>query len=200
MNQEQKRIDREQMPSNYPTHRHSAEFWEKLGRAVATYGFLEQVLGRAIFTLTATREYDQGELEEAYDKWPGVLERALSDPLGGLVAVYGKVLKTHHQLPVSDPDQLIKDLQRAAQLRNVLCHGSWQVPDSAGKSTPLFVDKKLEVFTTAIDLAYLQQVRNHVVGLACAVIESVSSMGLQFPGSASPGEVVLNPWPAGKAD
>lgn len=86
----------------------------------------------------------------------------MSDPLGGLIVAYGKVLQNHHKLPISNPEQLIEDLQRAAQLRNVLCHGSWQVPDAEGKSLPLFVDKKLKIFATPIDVAYLQQVRDHV--------------------------------------
>lgn len=191
MSQEHHRIDREQLPYDYPTHRHQSEFWEQLGRAVATYGFLEQVLGRAIFALTATRKYAHDELEEAYSKWPGQLERALTDPLGGLIVAYGKALQSHHKLSVSNPEYLIKDLQRAAQLRNVLCHGSWQVPDAEGKSLPLFVDKKLKAFATPIDVAYLQQVRDQVANLACAVIDSVSSIGLQFPGSAGPGRAIL---------
>ncbi|MFP3852462.1 hypothetical protein [Pseudomonas sp. W5-01] len=193
MSQEHKRIDREQLPSDYPTHRHSSEFWENLGRAVATYGFLEEVLGRAIFALSATREYGHDELEQAYSKWPGQLERALFDPLGNFIREYDEVLKNHHKLPVNNPEQLIGDLGRAAKLRSVLCHGSWQVPDGEGKSLPMFVDKKLNIFATPIDIAYLQQVRDHVAGLACEVIESVSSMGLQFPGSAGPGGVILQP-------
>ncbi|OSN82119.1 hypothetical protein BV352_03354 [Pseudomonas syringae pv. actinidiae] len=38
MSQEHNRIDREQLPSDYPTHHHSREFWEQLGRTVAAYG------------------------------------------------------------------------------------------------------------------------------------------------------------------
>ncbi|PBQ09211.1 hypothetical protein SAMN05444062_101424 [Pseudomonas syringae] len=37
------------------------------------------------------------------------------------------------------------------------------------------------------------KVRGHVVSLACEVIDSVCSMGLQFPGSTGPGEVILKP-------
>ncbi|WP_456293242.1 hypothetical protein [Pseudomonas sp. AK106] len=197
MSHEHKRIDREHLPSDYPTHRHSGEFWEQLGRAVATYGFLEQALGRAIFALTATRQYGQDELEEAYGKWPGLLERALSDPLGPLIDAYREALDNHHEMPAAKPEQLIKDLKCAAKLRNVLCHGSWQVPDVEGKSLPLFVDKKLNIFATSIDVAWLQQVREHVASLACDVIDSVSSMGLQFPGSAGLGEVILKPFTKG---
>lgn len=190
MIQKRYRIDQQKLPADYPTHRHPDEFWEQLGRTVATYGFLEQVLGRAIFALTATRKYPQDELEQAYGKWLGQLERALSDPLGGLITAYDDALRKHHELPVHNLEQLIGDLQFAAQLRNVLCHGSWQAPDGEGKSVPLFVDRKLKIFATPIDVSYLQQVRAHTTGLVCAVIDSISSVGLQFPGSAGPGELI----------
>ena len=187
------RVEQEQLPTDYPTHRHSGEFWEQLGRTVATYGFLEQVLGRAIFALTATRRYAQDELEKAYNNWLGQLERALSDPLGGLIDAYGNARRNYHKPPVSNFEQLVEDLRQAAQLRNVLCHGAWQVPDSNGKSLPLFIDRKQRIFATCIDAVYLQQVRAQVAGLICAVINSISSIGLQFPGSAGPGESILTP-------
>ena len=52
-----------QLPANYLTHRHGAEFWEALGRAVATFGFLEWVLGRAIFALIGTRKISADQIE-----------------------------------------------------------------------------------------------------------------------------------------
>lgn len=184
------RIDQKKLPADYPTHRHSNEFWEQLGRTVATYGFLEQVLGRAIFALTATRKYAQDELEEAYGKWLGQLEGALSDPLGRLINAYDNALRKHPESRLHNPEQLIRDLKCAAQLRNVLCHGSWQVPDGEGKSLPLFVDREQRVFATPIDVSYLKQVRVHLTDLICAVVDSISSLGLQFPGSAGPGELI----------
>ncbi|MEP1535541.1 MAG: recombinase family protein [Paracoccaceae bacterium] len=36
-------IDRESLPEMFPTHRHDPEFWEHLGRAIASIGFLEEV-------------------------------------------------------------------------------------------------------------------------------------------------------------
>lgn len=184
-------LDEGQLPVDYPTHRHSGEFWEQLGRTVATYGFLEQVLGRAIFALTATRRYAQDELEQAYSKWPGQLERALSDPLRGLIDSYGSALRNYHKRPPSNFDQLVDDLIHAAELRNVICHGAWGAPDVNGKSLPSFVDRKQRIFATSIDVAYLQQVRTQASQLVCEVINSISSLGLQFPGSAGPGERCL---------
>ncbi|OLF55255.1 hypothetical protein [Pseudomonas chlororaphis] len=184
------RLDRQSLPCDYPTHRHTSIFGEQLGRTVATCGFLEQVLGRAIFALTATCKHAEDELEEACGKWQSQLERALSDPLGGLINAYSKALRDHHLKPIINPNTLIDDLRGAAQLRNVLCHGSWQVPDADGKSLPLFVDKKLRVFNTPMDVSYLKQVRAHITDLVCSVIDSVSSVGLQFPGDVGPGDPV----------
>ena len=47
-------VDLNKLPSLFPTHRHSPMFWEALGRTIATFGFLEEVLGKAIFAFTAT--------------------------------------------------------------------------------------------------------------------------------------------------
>jgi hypothetical protein len=72
-------IDRGNLPSMFPTHRHEPQFWEHLGRTIATYGFLEEVLGKAIFAFTATRRYSPEEVNAAYQAWLPQLERALTD-------------------------------------------------------------------------------------------------------------------------
>jgi hypothetical protein len=36
--------DYRQAPPDFPTNLHPPEFWEALGRAVATFGFLEEAL------------------------------------------------------------------------------------------------------------------------------------------------------------
>jgi hypothetical protein len=56
------------LPPQYPTHRQDPKFWEALGRTIATFGFLEEILGKAIFAFTATREYADDEIEEALEK------------------------------------------------------------------------------------------------------------------------------------
>jgi len=48
-------VNIEELPTGFPTHKHPSEFWEALGRTVATFGFLEETLGKAIFAFTATR-------------------------------------------------------------------------------------------------------------------------------------------------
>jgi hypothetical protein len=170
---------------------HAPEFWEALGRVVGTFGFLEETLGRAIFALTATREYPAEELDAAFEAWLPTLKRALSDPLGGLIDSFGRAARDHGKTPGPYIDELLADLRRAATYRNVLCHGSWRAPDVSGRSLPLFVTKNGEAFATPVDREFLEQTQQHTVELVCAVINTVTHTGWQFPGTLGPGRPVL---------
>lgn len=139
-------MDVDRLPFRFPTHRHSSDFWQALGRVVATFGFLEEALGKAIFSFTAMRSYPDEQIEEAYRSWLKTLERALSDPLGNLINSYGRAVRDHGDASIENLDELITDLRAAAVIRNVVCHGSWGMSDDAGRSLPLFVNKRIEKF------------------------------------------------------
>ncbi|MDP2620035.1 MAG: hypothetical protein Q8P46_07645 [Hyphomicrobiales bacterium] len=181
------------LPPNFPTHRHSAEFWEALGRTVATFGFLEQMLGKAVFSFTATRRIPDDEIEAEYERWLPTLKRALSDPLGGLIKSYCKAVRANSNATITeaDLDDLLNDLRKVSTYRNVLCHGSWSIPDAQGRSIPFFVDKNIRKFDTPIDVAFLQRLQGHVAELTCDVINTVTHMGWQFPGSGGPGTPIF---------
>jgi len=182
-------VDYEQQPNNFPTHKHEPEFWESLGRLVATFGFLEETLGKAIFSFTATTPYEtEDEIKKAYDSWLPKLEKALTDQLWNLTEVYAKAVKEHPDSKIENIDDLVEKLKDASKIRNVICHGSWHLPDSENKSIPFFVNRDNERFETPIDIQFLNQVQRHVSELICVVINSVTTMGWQFPGSNGPGE------------
>ena len=183
-------VDIDSMPPLFPTHLHSAEFWEHLGRTVASFGHLEEVLGKAIFALTATVRYEEGEIQGAFERWLLTLERALIDSLGGLINSYGKSCRSHPDAKFSNLDDLLDELRRASAMRNVLCHGSWRKPDAEGRSLPLFVNRQKEVFGTPVDVEFLRQTQHAVAELICQVINSITSMGWQFPGTKGPGAVI----------
>ncbi|OIQ99098.1 hypothetical protein GALL_188340 [mine drainage metagenome] len=180
------------LPDKFPTNRHEPAFWEALGRAVATFGFLEDTLSRAIFAVTATTHYQEEEFEEAYKRWFPTLERALVDPLGNLIDVYGKAVRNNSGVMGENFDDLLKDLRDASKIRNVICHCSWGTPDSKGATVPSFVNKQKEVFSTPVDTPFLDQLQRSTRDIACAVINTVTHMGWQFPGSTGPGEVIWN--------
>ena len=188
-------VDLDALPADFPTHRHEAVFWEKLGRVVATFGFLEEVLGKAIFAFTVRKQHAASESDEAFEAWlqkPEGLERALTDPLIGLIDQLARAVEEYSNAKIPGLEDLLGHLREASRIRNVLCHGSWRSPDEAGASKPLFVERKGQMFETAIDCEYLDRVRQHVVKLACAVVNLVTTRGWQFPGSLGPGRPVLN--------
>jgi hypothetical protein len=183
-------VDMDVMPKYFPTHKHEGTFWESLGRAVATFGFLEEVLGKAIFAFTATRPYDEAEIQQAYTDWLPKLERALTDPLGNLIDAYGKAVRDNSSATIDRFDELLSDLRKASEVRNMLCHGSWRLPNATGASVPFFVNRQKMVVDTAVDCQFIDQVQRHTAELSCAVINTVTHMGWQFPGSAGPGKTI----------
>ena len=185
-------VSRDDLPEDFPTHKHEAKFWERLGRTVATFGFLEEALSKAIFSFTATTLYTEEEIETEFEKWLPKQERSLSDPLGGLIGTYGKSVRDNQDATTENLDELLIDLQEASKIRNVICHGSWRMPDVNGASTPFFVNLQKEIFDTPVDIGFLDQVQEHTVSLICAVINTVTHMGWQFPGSNGPGEAIWN--------
>jgi uncharacterized protein (DUF2132 family) len=183
-------VNQNALPENYPTHLHEAYFWECLGRTVATFGFLEEVLTKAVFAFSATTKYSEEEIEQAYAQWFPQLEKSLSDQLGGLIDRYGKAVRDNSDATIENLEDLITDLREASKIRNVLCHGSWRTPSQNGASIPFYVNRQKERFETPIDVSFLNKVQKHTVELICVVINSVTHMGWQFPGSFGPGEVI----------
>ena len=100
-----------------------------------------------------------------------------------MIRAYKKSAQAHPEFSTTNLDGLVLELKSAADLRNVLCHGSWRPPNEVGQSIPLFVNRQSEIFETAIDIAYLDQVRTHVAELAANVVSTVTHMGIPFPGS-----------------
>lgn len=156
-------VDKESLPKSFPTHRHDALFWEALGRAVATFGFLEEALAKAIFAITATREYSsQEQLDKDFTGWFGKLERVLSDQLGGLTQTFCKEVKVHGKAKHEGFEELSEELEKAREIRNILCHGSWRAPRADGSSLPFYVKKGGLLFADYIDKNYLVSVQERL--------------------------------------
>ncbi|PTD22483.1 hypothetical protein [Sphingomonas fennica] len=136
-------IDRDKLHANYPTQFHDAAFCEELGRTVATFGFIEEMLGKAIFALTGAKEFDPQGDPDAFNAWIKTLEKTLTDQLGGLIIGYEKALAENPRTKGNDYSIQLAELKKAKDIRNALCHGSWSKPDDQGRSVPKFVNRKL---------------------------------------------------------
>jgi hypothetical protein len=185
-------IDRDKLDPDFPTQSQTPLLWEELGRTVASFGFLEEMLGKAIYALTGTQEFDPAGDPEAFNVWIRTLEKALTDQLGGLIIRYEEALSENQRTKGKDYAQHIAELKSAKDIRNALCHGSWGKPDGEGQTVPKFVNRNLEIFETPIGVSFLNQTRSAVRHIICDVLDSVTSVGYQFPGSGSPGEQL---WP-----
>lgn len=183
-------IDRDKLPRQFPTQAHPAVFWEHLGRAVATFGTLEGVLGRAIFALTGTAPVLSDDAAAEVTAWSRKLERSLFESLGPLIDLYCSAARAHPNAATGQLGELEARLREAKRLRDVLCHGEWDSPTASGHTTPRFVDRKLQEFTTSVDVAFLDQTQRAVAELICDVMDSVTTIGIRFPGTQGPGQPV----------
>lgn len=176
-------IDRASVPPMFPTHRHEPEFWEHLGGQLHPSDAWRKFWGKRSSHLLPRGGIAQTKLRQLTK-----LKKALTDPLVNLAEAYGKAMRDNPDTTTENVADLVEDIKGAAVIRNVLCHGSWRTPDANGASVPLFVDRKKGKFETPIDVAYLRQVQAHVADFVCSVVDTVTHMGWQFPGSAGPGK------------
>lgn len=186
-------VDRDSLPRRFPTHRHAPEFWEHLGRAIASFGFLEDTLRRAYLVFTGTTPVAPEEGEQEVKKWGAKLEKIMTMQLWNLAKEFEGAVNANPNGSIANIDELVADIKKAAELRNILCHGSWMLPDNEGKSLPRFSKKdratgKIVQFADKIGIEYLSQVQAHVTDLICSVIDTVTHMGYQFPGGAGAGK------------
>jgi hypothetical protein len=114
------------------------------------------------------------------------------DPLGNLIDTYGKAIRDNQEAEIENLDDLLHDLRKISQMRNILCHGSWRLPNTNGASIPFFVNRQQQIVDTAMDRQFIDEVQKHTVKLICAVINTFTQMGWQFPGSVGPGRTVLS--------
>lgn len=169
----------------WPTNYHEADFWEALGRTVATISFLEEILKKSILVISGSKQISSFERkDEELSIWLKKLEIATSDPLGALIKKYEQAVRSNEKFLVEDFGSLISELELLKEWRNILCHGSWRPPGNNGKSNPFFIKKNGDVFSGDIDTAQLNKVRTETVKIICNIINSITTHGIQFPGTS----------------
>ena len=184
---------REKLPEGFPSHSLDPEFLERLGRTIAAFGFLEEMLGKAIFALTATRTYPEEEIQKKLDYWLPTLLNALSDSLQNLIEKYLKELKNHPDNQIENIPEFEEGLKALPPIRNAFCHGSWRPMNEEGFTKPYYCTKNGDLWDEPVDAAYLKRVEGAATSLAIDVINSVTVMGWSFPGSGKAGRPIVSP-------
>lgn len=182
------RIVRDKLHEHYPTHRHTSEFWEELGRTIATFGFLEEMLKKATYAFASITPCSEEEYESKNMEFEKQLVRIVSGSLSKLIDEYDKTVRKHPDANTDNLDDLIKYLRKGTEFRNMLCHSSWGPPNENGASVPFFVNSRNEKFNSPIDVEFLRKIRLCVVELICDVRDSITLMGWNFPGGHDMGK------------
>lgn len=171
-----------------PVHEPSSLFWEEIGRTVATFGMLEDLLPRALYKITGHQAVDaDGDAEQQVKEWCAALIRNMSDTLGGLANTLETAWKDRDgQLHPENAD-IVKEIQALASVRNQVCHTVYQdfmTPDVAratGGRSHLDGDKAAREHDA---MTALQNVRLRVVAAIAALRTEVRvRYGSGFPGA-----------------
>ena len=173
-------------PELFPTHKHPPEFWEELGRVVATFGCLEYTLFQAYFLFTGNQKYPEEthtieEMIEKIKEWESEVGEALSDTLWWLIIKFEKAIRDYPNAETDGLEELLAHLKKVVDIRNMFCHAFWSSPDSRGYTNPFYFKRNFEYFDTPVDLTFLKLSRQHTAELIGLVLNALSSNGLELP-------------------
>lgn len=189
-------VDRARLPEDWPTNRGSSAFWEQLGRTVATFSHLEDMMVRAWFGLTATREFeDMEQVEAAFPEWEKALKETLTDSLHALTKKLNKAFEDDDRVSNEVAGAYIARLDALRVWRNALCHGAWQRFQEDGsvglrhfrrcKEGPESLEERLSV-------ECLLLIRAETVDATADLVDILLAAGVRFPGTALPGAPVTD--------
>lgn len=178
-------IDRAQLQPHFPTEFHSSDFWEALGRVIGSFGYLEEVLARALFVITGSRHVPGRGPEDDFRAWLHALDKNIRLTLFPLSHMLENELREDARFDDIDTLPIFESMSRLTRIRNVLSHASWRAPDGEGKSHLFHVDKTLGAFEDPVDLEFLQQVQSETAQLCCDIMDLVTGIGLPFSGKRS---------------
>ena len=179
-------INRDNLPADWPVDQGEPVFWQELGRTVATFGYLEDVLASTCYALLATPENatsarDEGD--EAVSRWFNRMTRSQTDSMHGLTRELDRVLREDQRVPHAVREDLVTRLNKLRPWRNALCHGAWLGFGDDGSATlhHLYNDDGVPVaFPSKITLKDLSDIRARTVDTTIRVAEAASIGGAGF--------------------
>ena len=189
-------VDRARLPEDWPTNRGSSAFWEQLGRTVATFSHLEDMMARAYLGLTVTREFeDMEQAEAAFPEWEKALKETLTDSLHSLTKKLNKAFKDDDRVSNEVAGAYLARLDELRVWRNALCHGAWQgFQDDGSVGLRHFRrgDEGPESLENRLSVETLSSIRAATVDLTADLVDILSAAGVRFPGTALPGAPVTD--------
>lgn len=158
-----------------------------LGQCVANFGWLEEIIKRAIYALDRARLADDLTQTELAT-WLDHIGQIADDSLGTLIDQLGAAIRRHPGL--RDRDAIIDRLADLRHYRNLLCHASWRPTERPGHWHPAFVAARGEINEGPMSVTDLDRVRQETVDLGAMVLQVMRATGVtgRWAGDDGPDE------------
>jgi hypothetical protein len=145
-----------------------------IGHAVAGFGFLEEALKRAIFSLT---RQGLGETTDdaALQRWLRRMEEIADDTLGTLIDSFVAALR---HARIADRDEMTRDLTQIRLKRNLLCHASWRPGKVAGTWHPTFINTRGQPFPDDMTSEDVEAIHALTLRVARRVVSIMRATGI----------------------
>ena len=152
-------------------HELPAPLAAELGRTIAGFGHLEDMLKRAIFALD--RDRLSGAIRERdFRDWLRRMDHVAADSLGTLIERLDRTLARENRI---EPE-LSADLEEIKSWRNLLCHAAWRPAADGTGWQPIFANTRGEIYDGTIsesDLAAIRAMTLDAANRARRIIESL---------------------------
>lgn len=153
----------------------SDEMASAIGHAVSGFGFLEEALKRAIFSLTR-----QGLGEDADDaalhRWLKRMEDIADDSLGTLIDSFIAAMR---RTRAGATDDLSARLRKLRNQRNLLCHASWRPGREQGYWHPTFINTRGERYPDDMRAEDIDAIHAETLAVARRVVSIMRGTGIE---------------------
>ncbi|WP_405405773.1 hypothetical protein [Paracoccus sp. Ld10] len=150
-----------------------------LGHAVAAFGFLEEALKRAIFSLTR-KGLGHDAQDDALHAWLRRMEEIADDSLGTLIDSFLAAARRGDAVggDGADVGPLPKTLPDLRRLRNLLCHASWRPGAQPGLWHPTFINTRGQRHPHDMSADDVLQIRDRTLAAARQVVGVMRQTGI----------------------
>ena len=175
---------------NWPTHKGTSDFWEELGRAVATFAWLEFAMRRTFIALTWSQRC--ASETEALAILPDAEKQSVAsvtDTFHWLTKKIEGVFDVDSRVSLEGGQWIVNSLREIGNYRNALCHGAWIRFGEDGSGQLLYVRKtgkrEYEPYRQSFSSAQIRDIRNHSTEVARRLLDIEMSTGFEFTSRTS---------------